>query len=738
MTTFVGSAAGTNTATAPAHQAGDLMLVCATRNASTVAPTLPAGFINVGTISGTTNSMRVGYKICTSTSDSTGTWTNATETVVHIYRPTAGRIAEIGAAVGTTGTVTPASYAGLTLVGPSGTSWVACFGQAKGNATTIEGPPTGTTLRQDDIQTGELASFDTNGTVSSWSTTTVAYTGTATTWKTFTVEIMDLAPIAGISNIIQRVSLQGNNIVSTGEPAENIAFNLPNATLAGNSLVVAVSYPSGATPTVSDDKGNTWATAGSLADAGVGNMAVGFFQTTTAATGTRRITVSFGGSPQQPVKIWAWELYNITGTVNGSATGTNLNSSGVVTPGAFTPTNNNANGGNLILSVMAENSTAGGTTNPSRIWPSQGYNLLDADVSWTQGQGNPAASQALLQATSAATTPRFSVMASADTFNTVAIALSVGVQGTPKPTGIHIDGVIYFSTTSNPASYGVQIPSTGNAALWTSPNNNVGLGVLTAGDSEAQSWTKEQGATDQPQMFFRLNYSATPWRTLFVACPSTGTILISRYYDISGCDANSFDTYVGVSSTGAANVNSIAGQPSITPSNQNELVIACMGNGFGPTTNITGPVTAVMDECQYDVAQFTGTISGTRLTVTAVAWGTITFGGSGLLSGPGVAAGTAFAAANTGTGVGGTGTYDITVSQTVASPVTMKESSSDSSNMNWGNGLAHYYNGSDTTAESWTWSIANQPSDTVLSSAIAFKAAVAASLLPGGQALLQI
>lgn len=726
-TTLVGSAAGTNTATAPTHAIGDLMLVCATRNASATAPTQPAGWTVVGTITGTTNSMRVGYKIATATNDATGTWTNATETVIHIYRPTSGNISEVGASKGTTGTVTPASYAGLTLVDQTGASWIVACGQAKGAATTIENVPTGMTLRQDDIQTGELATFDTNGGVASWSTTTVSYTGTATTWKTFTVEILDIPPASALTNVVQRISLQSNIIASGVEAAENISFNLPNASLSGNGLVVAMAYPSGATPAITDDKSNTWPASGAAgtvtADGGAGAIAVQIFRLASATTGTQKITIGFGGSPQQPVKIWALELYNITGTVNGSVTGTNLNTSGVVSPGAFTPTNNNANGGNLVLSFMHDNAPTG-AQNPVRMWGNSGYTLLDSDISFTTGQGNPSASQAFLQATSASTTPMFTVNASTDTFNVAAIALSVGSQGTPKPTGIHIDAIHFFSTTSNPALYQMQIPSTGNIGLLVSPADDATGGVTTATDSEGQAWVKKQTFTDNPRIHYRVNYSPNAGRTVLVSCSATAAILMWRYFDISGGDANSFDAYAQTEQTSASGVNTIASQPSITPGGQNELIVAVGGNGQGPTTNVTAPVGATFDEPQYETASFTASMLGTRMTVTSMSWGTISFGGSGIITGTGVAKGTALQPVNTGTGTGGIGTYDISVSQTIVSEA-MKASSSDSSNMNYGSSLGHFYNGASTSAESWTWDIANQTSNTVWSGAISFKAAPA-------------
>ena len=65
----------------------------------------------------------------------------------------------------------------------------------------------------------------------------------------------------------------------------------------------------------------------------------------------------------------------------------------------------------------------------------------------------------------------------------------------------------------------------------------------------------------------------------------------------------------------------------------------------------------------FSQATFTGSISGTVLTVTAVARGALA--ASQALTGPGVTAGTTIS--SLGTGTGGTGTYNVSASQTVGS-----------------------------------------------------------------------
>lgn len=174
--TFIGSATGTNTATMPSHQTGDLILVAAFRIGSSTAPSLPAGFTDVlsgGNATAPAISIRIGYKIAASGSETVGTWTNATSLEVHVFRGQSP--SPIGDSARTFGTTSNISYASLTLVDSSGNSIVAAFGVANSTTSTVENPPTGMTLRTSGIVgTEEVAGFDTNGGVTSWTSKNVA------------------------------------------------------------------------------------------------------------------------------------------------------------------------------------------------------------------------------------------------------------------------------------------------------------------------------------------------------------------------------------------------------------------------------------------------------------------------------------------------------------------------------------------------------------------------------------
>ena len=87
--------------TIPSHQVGDLIIVWAWIESAT-NPTIPAGWTTItNTTDGTTCSISMGWKIATSSSETSGTWTNATSTGAAVYRGAASVSANFS--TGTTG-----------------------------------------------------------------------------------------------------------------------------------------------------------------------------------------------------------------------------------------------------------------------------------------------------------------------------------------------------------------------------------------------------------------------------------------------------------------------------------------------------------------------------------------------------------------------------------------------------------------------------------------------------------
>lgn len=96
---------------------------------------------------------------------------------------------------------------------------------------------------------------------------------------------------------------------------------------------------------------------------------------------------------------------------------------------------------------------------------------------------------------------------------------------------------------------------------------------------------------------------------------------------------------------------------------QNDIVFAT--GGFDITTNTDAEKMRIIGEPRMG-AMFTGSISGTTLTVTAIASGTILFDGKHTINATGLIAGTVITAQLTGT-AGSTGTYTVNKQQTLSS-----------------------------------------------------------------------
>lgn len=183
-----------NTITIPSgHAAGDLLVMFAFRDGSTTAPTIPtgAGWIQVGLNTGTATSSSTAYKVASSSSETSGTWTNANALICHVYRgqlTTGTPVVNSGAQAGTG---TSVNYSGIvTMTGP-GTSWVTLFAGHSSTDTALETVKPGTINRSNNVGAiCEVAGHDTGGPVASFSFGTVAIGGTSGNWITKTIEIL--------------------------------------------------------------------------------------------------------------------------------------------------------------------------------------------------------------------------------------------------------------------------------------------------------------------------------------------------------------------------------------------------------------------------------------------------------------------------------------------------------------------------------------------------------------------
>lgn len=170
LPTLVNSAAAAaTTLTLPTGRAiGDLELMWVFRSASATAPTIPSGWTLVKSAGANTCFGGLYFRWCTSTSDTSGTWTSATHLICEVYRGVFG----IGGATITTASGTSLSYGTLTMIQTAGNSLVVGFGSHR-TATNVSTAPTGLTNRTS-VGTGPMsASFDSNTGKTSWTATAV-------------------------------------------------------------------------------------------------------------------------------------------------------------------------------------------------------------------------------------------------------------------------------------------------------------------------------------------------------------------------------------------------------------------------------------------------------------------------------------------------------------------------------------------------------------------------------------
>ena len=154
----------------------------------------------------------------------------------------------------------------------------------------------------------------------------------------------------------------------------------------------------------------------------------------------------------------------------------------------------------------------------------------------------------------------------------------------------------------------------------------------------------------------------------------------SGWIDI-GITSSAFDITSGFGITGQhdgyifmnapANSSGLGNLVIATGENGTERDIVFVTGGFDPTTNLDAEKVRIIGEGRTG-AEFTGSISGTTLTVTAVASGTIIFDGKQSIMGTGITEGTTITAQLSGA-TGSTGTYTVDQTQTVSSTAIVQD-----------------------------------------------------------------
>jgi hypothetical protein len=385
--------------------------------------------------------------------------------------------------------------------------------------------------------------------------------------------------------LVQNLSIYTNR---DGEAGNDFIVNLENPTLANNCLILALTnaYTTTRTITVSDDKGNTW-TRGPHTDFVANTETTTILYALGVAAGTQKITIHFDASIFN-VHATVSEWYNIatSAAANGSSAASDVASP--VSPGSFTPGNNDANGGNLIyhhaIAIPGAGSLGLTTSAVTAITPGTGFTLASANRQLAS------ISQYAVQTTAAAINPTLTVAQASGTdhFNTVAIAFKAAAAGTaPATKGIRVQNMQH-TVHPWPGSWTVNLPSSGNLLALTAPVNTGQDAITGVTDSKGNAWTKVAGESQfSPQVWYAVN--AAPGSDLTISfniANNTGIIIIA--WDIAGAATAPFDKFAEATGAQANAGDDITSAPVITPTTANGLVIGLVNEYTGPPTSMIG------------------------------------------------------------------------------------------------------------------------------------------------------
>jgi len=383
----------------------------------------------------------------------------------------------------------------------------------------------------------------------------------------------------------------------------NYRFTLPNPVIAGNCLVLGISYSSSPTRTVqvTDNQGNAWPAQPAVKTMNA-TIASAIFVLPNARAGTTTIRVTF----DRLITTFQYTVseFNdiaaanpVSGTSAGQTEAPNL-----AVP-ALTPANNDANGGNLIWSYFFDNEVA--TFNDAtRFTPAAGFTLLDADIGWT-GTGLPHASQSFVQRKAAALTPAMTVQVTPldnNPYNGVAVALRIAPAGAKAPSGgVRVNKIAHFTNGTPPRTWRFQFPTQGSLIVGIASSKEI-TNITSVVDSRGNTYVKYAPEDDEPQIWYALN--ATPDPDLLITVNSAGTPVNNSFiwYDISGVDGSPPDDADHLSGGGIdPGHDAIFDAPVIRPPSPG-ITIAAVSFGTGPSMGLTtgSPPDAIFDFVYYD------------------------------------------------------------------------------------------------------------------------------------------
>jgi len=375
---------------------------------------------------------------------------------------------------------------------------------------------------------------------------------------------------------------------------------LPNATQAGNLLIMACTWGSStAVANVTDNKGNIW-TAGPVAQDPAVNHTVQIFYAHNVAASTQVVTMTLS-SPAAFVQCTPHEFFNVSTDANP----TDGSSAAVIASGTRLAAGNlttTVDGDLIFYAGMC--SKCGNPANPITWTSDPGFTTTVADGT------SFFAAQYQVQSSAGTLNPGMTVSGSSAGGLAAAIAFKSASAGSGGNPGIHVNSVqvLTYPLATNWASNSItlQIPTTGNL-LVIATESLTGANVTGVSSNPPNVWNSTAGCASNDSnaisvcIWFAAN--ATPSTAMKITLtysqpPVVGPI--DGFWDISGAATSPFD--VSAKSTG--NLLQPTGTvvaPTVTPSTSNGIIIGLIEQD-GQTVGSATPgalLTVQTDGYQY-------------------------------------------------------------------------------------------------------------------------------------------
>lgn len=358
-------------------------------------------------------------------------------------------------------------------------------------------------------------------------------------------------------------------------------FNMPNATLANNSLILSIAYPFNASRTValSDSCGDTWPSATVTAGtASNGNMNTKTYLLQNASACMHTMTVTFD-TTIKPFQYTMAEFYNV-GSADGSHSAANVGNT-VALAGSYTPTtNNDANGGHLIWTYAISNDTIGTLVANEASAISKSGGISPSFMAANNISSIPSSSSFDVQTTNGVINPGFNFTQSSGTnFVVSSIAIKATSIGAAPAVGIRIKRLLHATLSSPQTGNNVFLfPVDGNLRIMTIGGGDDIDPINSVTDSNSNTYTGRASAGNS-QIFDFFGTSANNNLTLTMNIPSSFAQITLHLFDVVGATSG-FMNASGFNGSAPGSGSVLPNMPNHTPNaNVSGLTIAQTGQG---------------------------------------------------------------------------------------------------------------------------------------------------------------